>query len=95
MTTLTHICPKCDTPADRPKHDPEMTVLSCACESYQRIYFEDPAKRIREQLERAEGKFPSNPFLASLRSQFEARGTLSVAQMDRLVGIAGTKAETP
>lgn len=89
--TLTHRCPSCATPVDRPKHDPAMQTLSCACGAYQLIRFVDPADEIRAALDRAEGKFPSNPFLASLRSQFEARGTLTVAQLDRLRGMAGTK----
>lgn len=88
MTTLTHRCPACDTLSDRPQHDPEMTVLSCACGAYQRIYFEDPAKRIREALERAEGRTPGNTFLESLRRQFEERGTLTPKQLDSLMRLA-------
>jgi len=89
--TLSHICPACDTPADRPKHDPEMTVLSCACGAYQRIYFEDPAKRIAEQLERAEAKLPGNTFLESLRRQFTERGTLTLKQLESLARLAGNQ----
>lgn len=87
-------CPACSSPVDRPQHSPELETLSCACGAYKLIRFADPAETIREALDRAEGKHPSNPFLASLRSQFESRGTLSVAQLERLRGMAG-KAETP
>lgn len=89
--SLTHLCPQCDTIADRPKNDPVNIVTSCACGAYQLIQFTDPAQQIRDGLDRAEAKFPSNQFLASLRAQFETRRTLSVAQLERLRGMAGPK----
>lgn len=89
--TLTCRCPACGTLSDRPQHDPEMTVLSCACGAYQRIYFEDPAKKIRDALERAEGRSPGNTLLASFRSQFESRGTLTPKQLETLGRMAGNQ----
>lgn len=75
-------CHHCDTAPDRIEQDDEAgKVTSCECGKYKLLDFRDRADVIREALERA----PSNTFIDSLRTQFEARGDLTAKQYEALM----------
>lgn len=82
-------CDRCHTEPVPAYSTPEMDVKSCKCGAWKILRTIDPTDKIREALEVAEAKQPGGSFVASLRQQFQDRGTLSTAQIDALNRIVG------
>lgn len=84
MASLTYLCDRCSTHADRLTVTDDMEIRSCLCGAWKRCRFVDPSDRIRQDLETAARLHPGNNLIESFTAQFKDRGTLTPKQLEAL-----------